>query len=368
MSELLKFKYGNSGQLENPTEAIKESDLIFVNDALNNEEATDLDAKLGSVRRGGLLVGSTKATESFLTKKIVVAGGPLASLVSQVYPDGIPAGTSMEEIFAKCLCVELYPLAATKPSITLSGTSSLGVKKIGETVTLGAVSISSKVGSFNSANDTWSQPDVEGVDFSEEKIVPTVNSGFEGNTLAEGSSVASSTAKIVLGANKVTYAGSAKYTAPSNSPVTNLGNPTTKTSEDGAEGAASFAAGTATKTAETTATGVYPVYYNGGATNNNEDATAEVVKNASSFEVTFGIEAEHYCKFAFPASHSITKVEVYNAAFNVWGEYSGGSSYEEVTKDINGTDYGYKMWVRSGAKYNEGMKFRFTLNKLTSVE
>lgn len=368
MSELLKFKYGNSGQLENPTEAIKDSDLIFVNDALNKNDATELDAKLGSVRRGGLLVGSTKATESYLTKEIKVAGGPLASLVSQVYPDGIPAGTSMEEIFAKCLCVELYPLAATKPSITLSGNSSLGVKKVGDTVTLGAVSMSTKVGSFKSADDSWSQPAVEGVTFSEKNIIPTVNSGFEDNTLAEGESVASSTAKVVLGANKVTYAGSANYTAPSNSPITNLGNPTTKTSEDGADGAATFEAGTATKTAEATATGVYPVYYNGGATNNNADATTEVVKNASSFEVTFGIEAEHFCKFAFPASHSITKVEVYNAAFNVWGDYSGGSSYEDVVKNINGVDYDYKMWVRNGANYNEGMKFRFTLNKLTSVE
>lgn len=368
MSELLKFKYGNSGQLENPTEAIQPSDLIFVNDALNKEDATDLDAKLGSVRRGDLLVGSTKATESFLTKKIVVAGGPLASLVSQVYPDGIPAGTSMEEIFAKCLCVELYPIAATKPYISLSGNSTLGVKKVGDTVTLGAVSMTTNSGKFKSADSTWSQPAVEGVTFSDKKIVPTVNSGFEGNTLANGESVASSTAKVVLGANKVTYAGSANYTAPSNSPVTNLGNPTTKISENGADGAASFGAGTAEKTAEATATGVYPVYYNGGATNNAENPTTEVVKNDSVFEVTFGIEAAHFCKFAYPASHSITKIEVYNSAFNVWGEYSGGSSTEDITKTINGTDYDYKMWVRSGANYNEGMKFRFTLNKLTSVE
>lgn len=45
--------------------------------------------------------------------EIPVAGGPLAAYVDDVYPNGIPAGTSVEEILKKLICKEIYPTPST---------------------------------------------------------------------------------------------------------------------------------------------------------------------------------------------------------------------------------------------------------------
>lgn len=367
MSEILKFKYGNSSELESPTQEIQPTDFIVINEALNKEDASEVDSKLGSIRRGDKLVGSTKASESFVTKKITVAGGPLASLVAQVYPDGIPAGISMEQLFTELVCVELYPKTATLPTIDLVGESSLGTKEIGAEVTIPAITMTTNSGAFRSSDDSWSQPAVEGVTFSDKKIVPTLNQGFTDASLAEGESVAQTTAKVALGTNKITYAGSAEYTAPSNSPKTNLGKETTKTSKDGDDGAATFVAGTATKSVETTATGVYPVYNNiANGSFAEAPGTRFSLTTGSSFEISdvpSEVAAGRPLMIDYPASKSISSFQLKDPS-GKWAAFSGNydaDSIGEFDKVINGITIKYKRFALDGSN-GAGNDYKITFN------
>lgn len=52
---------------------------------------------------------SAKSNKVSIKEKIVVAGGPLAESVSEVYPDGIAEGTTLQEILVSLLCKELFP-------------------------------------------------------------------------------------------------------------------------------------------------------------------------------------------------------------------------------------------------------------------
>lgn len=77
-----------------------------------------------------LAVREMKTNVTKTSKDIPVAGGPLANLVSSVYPDGIPEGTDMQKILMDLLCKEIYPSATVsngtltsafaKPNVTVS--------------------------------------------------------------------------------------------------------------------------------------------------------------------------------------------------------------------------------------------------------
>lgn len=65
------------------------------------------------VNDGGLKVTEMGADVTTIKAEIPVAGGPLAGYVDDVYPNGIPAGTSVEEILKKLICKEIYPTPST---------------------------------------------------------------------------------------------------------------------------------------------------------------------------------------------------------------------------------------------------------------
>lgn len=67
---------------------------------------------------------SAKSNKVSIKEKITVAGGPLAEMVAEVYPDGIPEGTTLQEILVSLLCKELFPsVTVTEPNASLrSGT------------------------------------------------------------------------------------------------------------------------------------------------------------------------------------------------------------------------------------------------------
>lgn len=229
----------------------------------------------------GLAVREMETSVTKTTSDIVVAGGPLANNVnesSDSWPSEwkdasgnkkIPVGTSVQELLEKLFNQELFPNAATKPSISITGAQSIGLKEVGSTVEIPALKMSKSDGKFNASYSTPAQPTVTGVTWSKESMTVGTPTGFTGMSTTGGStSVAQTSGKIVEGANSVTYNASASYSAPTNSPVTNLGN-----TADGE--AYTFAAGTANAAAvSTTATGVYPIYTNGvqlKSTNKNTD-------------------------------------------------------------------------------------------------
>jgi hypothetical protein len=229
----------------------------------------------------GLAVREMETSVTKTTSDIVVAGGPLANNVnedSDSWPSDwkdasgnkkIPAGTSVQALLEKLFNQELFPNEATKPSISITGATSLGLKEVGSTVTIPALSMSTSNGKFNASYSTPGQPTVTGVTWSNKSMTVGTPTGFTNMSTTGGTtSVAATSGKIVEGANSVTYNASASYSAPTNSPVTNLGKPAK-------DAAYTFTAGTANAAAvSTTATGVYPIYTNGvqlDSTNTNKD-------------------------------------------------------------------------------------------------
>ena len=72
--------------------------------------------------------------------------------------------------------------------------------------------------------------------------------------------------------------------------------------------------------------------------------------------------------FAYPASHTLSKVEIWNPNAGAYGDYTGGSATLTETKRLLSGDKSYSVWTRQGAASAASTKFKFTLNKKTSVE
>lgn len=281
MTNEVKFKYGDASAYAAKLaseDGIDASALYFVSKSIEREDGVDFG---GTIYRGNDALGTTCADHLKTTADITVAGlsGQLGAGIAN--GDTIPAGTSLQEILVKLLSKELYPNTATKPSIDISGEKAFNLVEVGSTVTIPAVSMSKSVGNFNASYASPAQPTPE-ITWSNEKMSASV-SGFGGVTIAAGTtSLASVEATVALGPNTVTYTADASYTAPSNSPKTNLGNNTTKTGADKADGTATWSAGNAQKKdVKTTATGVYPVYTN-GVTASTTDASAAAMENLAN--------------------------------------------------------------------------------------
>lgn len=106
---------------ETKTDFIPVSDLAktyVAGNAIEITESNEIEVVIAEgenylVNDGGLKVSEMGADVTTIKSKIPVAGGPLASYVDDVYPNGIPAGTSVEEILMKLICKEIYPTAST---------------------------------------------------------------------------------------------------------------------------------------------------------------------------------------------------------------------------------------------------------------
>lgn len=360
--EKLKFKYGTER-----TGSIESGDFVAINKGMAETDTETEASKFGSLYKGDKILGTTESDKLVVTSKIVVAG--LSEKLGAGYSNGdeIPAGTSIQEILVKLLSKELYPSAAAKPSISLSGNSNSESTylEIGSTYTLPAVSMNTNPGKFNASYSSPAQP-ATGVTFSEKNIEVAVNSGFKDANQTSGESILAGSAKISLGLNKITYSGSASYTAPTSQPKTNLGNDTTKTGESAAEGSATFKAGSATTSDVTARTGVYPVYSNISGGTLTSDATSkaslqksvEFVFNNVPSEVVSG---QHFM-FDYPESKTVVSFKVKDLT-GAFVDYAATYDTESttVTKNINGTDYTYKRFVTTGALQGTGT-YKITLN------
>ena len=203
---------------------------------------------------------------------ITIAGGPI-NATGIFEGNKIPKGTSVQEILTKLLCKEIFPNAATKPTISVSASGApSGLKEINSTVTIPAFTTSTNAGHFNpSPNGTHTQP-VTGSNFSNIKFTTKTTSGFTNYDVATNApSVVQQTGITVSeGTNSVTCKVTGEYSKPTGIPVTNLGNQATGATY-------TFTAGTATNSTTVSVTGVYPIYSNGkAAPSDGKAANAQV--------------------------------------------------------------------------------------------
>lgn len=223
----------------------------------------------------GITISSDKVIASNTNARtvgdITIAGGPI-NATGIFEGNKIPKGTSVQEILTKLLCKEIFPDAATKPTITVTASGApSGLHEINSKLTIPAFTTSTNAGHFNpNPNGTHTQP-VTGSNFSNIKFT-TTKSGFTNYTVAaDAASVVQQTGITVSeGINSVTCKVTGEYSKPTGIPVTNLGNQATGATY-------TFAAGTATNSTTVSVTGVYPIYSNGkAASSDGKAANAQV--------------------------------------------------------------------------------------------
>lgn len=359
-----------------------------------------------------LVVDDITTDKTMLKEAITIEGGPLATTaVKGAFEGGvIPAGTDIQAVLKALLCVEIYPTpAANTNSITYSVSidaptikstvSANATVEVGQSITFSAitataVSISKtapKVSTFThgysdtidgtintgtSISGAWTINQKEGnvyeLSASATNFEGTVPTTVTGQTAA-ACSLAACTLKAVLGTNTYsvtedapkhegTYTGvESKYV------VSNLGG-----RSENHKSPAIAAKTTAiekdpdNKTASFTVTGVYPVFNNMVSTTASNTVAVDKKMSLSTgktFEISYGPETDAFHAFAYPATHTLSKVEIYNTMSKAYEDYTGGSSTGDATYAIQNVDTAYKVWRRAGNAYSETTKFKFTLNK-----
>ena len=291
-----------------------------------------------------------------ITENITVAG------LSDTYGcglikngDTIPKGTSLSKILEMMLTKELMPAAATKPTISITKASVVsGLHEIGESVNVGTATISKTAGHFN--NNGWASPAQPTAKFtwSGETMTSQLASGATGYVKQTGASIAQGTAKTVKGTNKVSITASANYSAPTNSPITNLGN--TKT-----DAAYTWTASKASASTTITWTGVYPCF-----TNLGKLGTEPTVNLTLQTGATFNISVPSHnagnndFRFAYPDGWTILSFKV-KSLDGKYYEFAADHNKNagNLTKTIQGVSVTYHyLTVANGAS-----DYQITLNK-----
>lgn len=421
----MKFKFGTS--LEG--KEVQNDDLVAINAGMDEGGESGIEvteqSDFGAIYKGSKILGTTRADQLKTTRDITIAGGPLAAELKSVYPDGIPAGTTMQDLFMALACQEQWPNPeATYSYGTLTTTLSAPtvttpswhntLAEYGATVSTNAVS--AKNATHNDPyltfdNFAYGYENSEGsYEAESEENNPTrikatvatadvtytmtkTYSGF-GKASSDNESTANVDATklaysaedltVALGANTVVYKLSVDkeihsatvsapevYYAKSNLGNTNnkAGNPvqkvdatTTKTLNAGKPGEKS--------TTTFKVTGVYPVYHNQkdgalGADVNVRFALADT----KEFEYDFVGESDHRVSFAYPATKTV-KVYTWNDMAKSWDEYTGDktNAAEASKRNINGNEIQYNVWSHTAENaWSGGMKVKFELSNKTSV-
>ena len=221
-----------------------------------------------TISENKVIASNTNATT---VSDITIAGGPI-NATGIFEGNKIPKGTSVQDILTKLLCKEIFPNAATKPTITVTASGApSGLHEINSTVTIPAFTTSTNAGHFNpNPNGTHTQP-VTGSGFSNIKFT-TTKSGFTNYDVATNAPSVGIQSGITVseGTNSVTCNVTGEYSKPTGIPVTNLGNQATGATY-------TFTSGTTSNSKTVSVTGVYPIYSNGKpASDDGKKANAQV--------------------------------------------------------------------------------------------
>lgn len=338
---------------------------------------------------------TTENTE--ISKDIKVAGGPLASLCAGAFEGGkIPADMSMQELLEVLFFSENWSSVSKVNGASNVGTdkfnvgmtlSASGVQKVGTTVTVNdpTVSQTNKAASAYVTGFDYSKYSLDGtttktcttstkvgetswVYSSEEPSVSiTSYAGFG----LEANPAVGDTLTVAIGTNSVTATGvgvARTATCAQVGPIYDVSSEGNIANKDAniytIEAQSKTVSAPANQTSTATVTGVYPIYTNANAAGNIAETTVEIIDNASVFEIEYGPETSHFHMFAYPASHTLSKVENFNPQSQQYGDYVGGSNTTDSSITVAGQ--AYKLWTRAGAANTEKTKYKFTLDKLTS--
>lgn len=388
-TKFIKFTWNTEGGSK--TDYILLSDIATTYKGSESIEISDDNTlsvgTVGSAKVGvnSIPVGGTPLAEILLAKGIkTIDAGNLQTVLENLFSVDTP-GTGSRTI----------PTAATLSMGAPSCSLTAGPVEVGYAVTLSAetktASASATVSykgfpyGWSAENDntkdkddvpssvTYNAVQDNGTNYT---LSAAINEGFTGETIASktGSSKAtiSESLTTVLGTNKVTVTA----TAPTFT-ISILGQPEyficsslEKTSNSvPASEASSISVASVNKTNNASVVAVYPVYSNAvsATANNTASADNKVIADSSSFEVIYGPEAVAFNMFAYPATHTLSKVEIWNPNAGSYGDYTGGSTSSTVTKTLLSGDKSYNLWTRQGAASSASTKFKFTLNKKTSV-
>lgn len=421
MSQTIDFKYGSETNFDKLSQ--KEAGTVyFVKDDTVNG---------GTIYRGTEALGTTVSDKLLTSEPITVAG--LSGTLGADYNNGdiIPAGTPIQSILLKLLSKEIWPTTLTgtysnnnttmsvtmgAPSVTNPSWPSLvevGTKlSIGDVTTTAptASSVTAPTLSFSgfqygyltemgsgevSPNDQ--PPTVTATVTFDEDVTYTLSRSYVGwsdesaTTSATGKNTSmpsfdGETLTTVPGTNSVQYtlsAGSNTHTASVQAPsvyyaMSNFGN----TNKDGVETAEKSLDKTSAKTwtgkpsnassSKFSTTAVYPVYNNNsGNTMTTSCDTKMTLADSATYEIQFNDESGALrASFAFPSSHSVTKIELYNTNTGKWDTIDNSkfsSKTDAGTKTVGGNNVAYSYISRVSDGADNSNKYRFTLNKKTSV-
>lgn len=365
-----------------------------------------------------LIVDDMTVDKTVLKEAITIEGGPLATDAVKAAFDGgvIPANTDIQTVLKALLCVEIYPkptkntpdftVSITSPTVsTPTGDSLVKVSndylaEIGQTlafseVTAKSVSVTKtnpKVSGFthgysseltgeniNSATEVSSEWTVTQMANNVYELSAS-SSGFSGTLPTTVQNAEAASCKLSA-CNLTVNLGTNKYTVTEDAPkhsgthpgvasyyvVSNLGG--RKSEEVSPQIQAQTTAvekDPENKSTTFTVTGVYPVFNNMVSTAASNTVAVDnkmTLSTGKTFEISYGPETNAFHAFAYPATHTLSKVEIYNTMSKAYEDYTGGSSTVDDTYKIQNVDTAYKVWKRAGNAYSETTKFRFTLNK-----
>lgn len=381
---------------------------------------------------GGEIFGTTVADKLLTSESITVAG--LSTQLGADYNNGdvIPAGTPIQTILLRLLSKEIWPttLNGTYSNNGTTMTVSMSAPKVtnpnwpalvevGTKLSIGVVTASAptkdsvtaptlKFSGFQygylremgSGTATTSETNPETVTATvsfNSGVIYTLSRSYTG--WSDESATTSVTGKnssmpqfeaeeltTVPGINSVQYtlsAGENTHTASVSAPsvyyaMSNFGN----TNREGVATAEKSLDKTSVKTwtgkpsnassSRFSTTAVYPVFNNNsGTTMTTACETKMTLADSATYEVQFNDESGTLrASFAFPSSHSVTKIELYNTNSGKWdvisnSKFSAKTDAGNKTVGGNNVAYSYISRVSDGADNTN--KYRFTLDKKTSV-
>lgn len=368
-----------------------------------NVAAADNYLKINSSNE--LLVENINTVDTIISEDITIAGGPLASLASQVYTDGkVSGGTTIQEFLTALLCKEIYPtVSKNTPSFKLSFSSAPSISsstgslvEVGASVTINAVTAKQvstsvtnpKVSTFTYGYATTLGGTVNGTT-SVSKTMTTAQSGnyglsatisgFKGtapssvsNSAYGSCSLAAATFTASLGTNtyKVTETSpqwTYSYEAiPSYYIVSNLGNTSAGHMSPAVTALSTQTASSVSTSATYTTTGVYPTYTNISSGALAADTT---VRNSLQTSATFTFtsvpsenESGNPFMFDFPSGRTVSSFKVKDLSGNWVDVVSNYTTDTTVTKTVNGTSYTYYR-LQTDGKQGAGNTYQVVLSK-----
>lgn len=311
--------------IENTIKSIQEGQVSggtavsIENKTVNVKVAEGNDNFLKVNKNNSLEVKEVTTNKTLTTEKIPVAGGPLAYLAEKVYPNGIPAGSDLQEILMKLFCKEewgkannpVYTFTATvgKPNIT--GVTNNASYIVGEQISIGAtintsITRTQKVEvngmKYGYSGDTTASTATTYTQTKTPNLTgqETISCSFNGFTevdAVDGSAGATKTFKVGLGNNTYTANESGRTitavdfdteTIYAKSNLGNVAETGVTVSNDGFKASTAYTNGSITPHNSNTiiVKGYYPVYYGAitDANVTNDFWTAEsIIKKKTSY-------------------------------------------------------------------------------------